>query len=335
MKMTSKLKEKLLFLAFYTSLMVCITGSIFGTYAWYQYSSRAGIAYEGTAIGDSDSIQVGLFSENKLSGFASKYGFSEDITSYPGSYVYWNTGENVSAEALSEFEGILGYSANEVGPCTSGSYVTGDSINLKAAPMYLETAINKTAKKDRYTYLPLVFKGGAGRSVYIESLGYECDSDVGDAFRIAVEDPNTPNASFIMSPSRLNDVILDVAGNLNLNKDGYYDFQDGYECIYGEYTNKSLLPDKYDGSKDYEEDETTTFNANHHVNVRGYSFTPKTAEYLGTDTVLMNKSLATIGTNGVGRANIIVYLEGWDKTCVDSVTGSEYNLNLTFSTGGN
>lgn len=315
--------------------MVCITGSIFGTYAWYQYSSRAGIAYEGTAIGDSDSIQIGLYSDNRLSSFASKYGFNEDTTSYPGAYVYWNTKEDLTADIISEFEEIIGYSSNNVGPCTSGSYKTGDSIKLKAAPMHLETAIDKVAKHDRYTYLPLVFKGGVNRSVYIESLGYECETDVGEAFRVAVEDPHTNNSSFIMSPSRLNDVTIDVAGILNLNKDGYYDYQDGYECIYGEYESKNFLPYVYDGNKEYEEEETTTFTANHYKNIQGFSYVAKTATYLGTDTVLMNKPLATIQSNGVGRCNIAIYLEGWDRTCVDSVVGSNYNLNLTFTTGGN
>lgn len=339
MKLKKTNRNWILFATLYVSVIVCIFGSIFGTYAWYQYSSRAGVSYSGTAIGDSDGMQIGLISDRHLASFAASDQITEDTSSISGKYVYWVKGDGVNSDIINQFEEELGYAGSEIGPSSSGSYVTGDDFSLKTAPIMLEKTEFNPADKNRYSFIPMAIRTGANSNIYLQSSSIECDDEEGQiekAVRVSFVNPLDSSTNYIYNPSSLFDGHTAVGGILNLNaeSDIYYDFEGNKEHIYGEVESYTYNDSPYDGTLDVLDEYVTTFTANHHKGVYGVSYVPKTAEYFGSDSVLGQKPITYTGSNGgIAQVYMTVYLEGWDESCINAEIENSYSLNLEFTFG--
>lgn len=336
MKLKKTNRNWILFATLYVSVIVCIFGSIFGTYAWYQYSSRAGVTYSGTAIGDSDGMQIGLISDRQLAGFATSFDLTEDSSSLSGKYIYWVMGDGISSNVIDEFESRLGYASVNIGPSSSGSYTTGDNFSLKAAPIKLQRNEFNPAEKNRYSYIPLAFKVGLNANIYLQDSSIECEGNIEKAARISFVNPNDKASNYIYNPSSSIDGQLPVGGILNLdaNTDAYYDFEGNKEHIYGEVESFTYNTTPYDGSIEVGEDDVTTFTANHHAGVYGVNYVPKTAEYFGKESVIGLKPITyTNASTGIAEVDMTVYLEGWDPSCINAELENSYSLNLEFTFG--
>jgi len=319
-------------------LIISIFGSFVGTYCWYENNkAKAYVTYGGTAIGDSESIQVGLASENKLNGFAEKYGLIEDHTTIDTKYIYWSSDSQLRSSVVKEFETLIGHASNEMIPVTSGSYDEGDELVLKSAPSYLNRNLNNIAGKSCYSYIPLAFRGGQGVfNYYVNKSELRAENNVKEAVRICFENPNIANSRFIYNPSNAANGETTVGGLLNLDAftDDLYDYPLGTdeEYIYGEFSNLSYSGEKYTGQKEVKPEDVTTFRSNHQANLYIPTFTPKTAVYKGSGSVLGQKVLTyTDSTTNVALLNMTVYIEGWDHAIVDQNLLSEYDLLLSFT----
>ena len=67
---------------------LCLTASISGTFAWYTYSTRTGLTFEGASVADVGSLQIGIVSNIKIPDYQD-FGFEEDTT-VPYKYIYWS-----------------------------------------------------------------------------------------------------------------------------------------------------------------------------------------------------------------------------------------------------
>ena len=92
----------------------------------------------------------------------------------------------------------------------------------------------------------------------------------------------------------------------------------------------------------------TTFTSRHHKDVKYFSdldscINPRYANYLGTETVFPQKNAqgdlegnyavcrtGNAASHYLGLFNMIIYLEGWDHTVIDSQLQNKFYLGLTF-----
>lgn len=318
------------------SLIVGFFGSIIGTYAWYTYKSSVEINYSGTAIGEKGGLRVGLISEKRNTQLVDKFGLEEDTVSLPNNYIYWS-GDGLTAKMTSCYSENLGYASSVISPVTSGPYLPGDKLNLDSAPSYLYDGVGHAAEKQYYSRLRLAFQEGTStlRSyLHIQKCDLKCDNDeICNAVRVNFETPKNTN-NFIFNPSTENDGIDEVAGVLNLDKDKYFDYgEDKKEFIYGYTESASHKSEPY--QKDTKDDEHAydTFHAMHREGVYGAEYEAKTATYYGTKTTIENSEILTSPdlSTAFSELTMTVYLEGWNKSMVDTQEGHNFSLELVLT----
>ena len=235
-------------------------GSISGSLAWWAYSTRASVAYEGTSVTTSRQLQIGLkldasiFDDAAVTALESA-GLTEDVTLKTAEYRYVFTpaGTGMNAEAVKAYltaEGI--YSSNDLCPVTSNEFTTGDDLELKEPLLSGRPINNEDALTNKYVYLPFVFRIKklntlntfvSGQKIYLSSIKASASSDnpsslIQNALRIYF-DNGTAAERFILNVGGTNSTT--VAGVLDLNQDGLYDsygidtLTPNKEIIYGDY----------------------------------------------------------------------------------------------------
>ena len=329
MNIRTKTKTRIAFFGIYGMLVLSALGSMVGTYAWYQYSARAGMTYHGTVVNDSGTMSVGLFSAVNLPD-ATAVGLEEDKNVHN---LYWST-NSIGYEAISYFMRMNGYATNKIAPVTSSYFEIGSAFALRQNPTP-NTPYNpySFANRGTYCYLPLVFKtGGVRPSVMLTDLQLSSNGNLDAGVRMYID---AGEECFIFNPSSDNDGFTIVGGVLDLTTDGYFDYDssDKKEFVYGEYESISYLstPSGYD--EPLPESERTSFNGKHAegtyaVDEENSIF--KSAHYLGKNSVLNNKILG-YSFHGYTRIDFTIYLEGWDHSIVDQEVGNYFNLDLDFA----
>ena len=372
--------------------VVSLAGSSLGTLAWYAYSTRATMAYTGTAVRKTEQLQIGL-----LWGDAEKAADTTFETTYKvtkeviGDYSYYfmPAGVGFSSTAINYYLSKFGHATNELPPVTSRTYTSG-AVTLWESPTYLYNNSFAVAPAIRYVELPFVFRiltnSGTGvegtddgsvanANIWLtDALAQtEGEKDVANSLRIHVHNLSEANASkqFILNPNAVSSGNTIVAGLLDLNNDGYYDFDsvdgDYQEIVYGDRT----VPDPYSyttfdaddeanfadingtgaGNVSYDVEKRTTFYGRHRAEVKGFStlnnITRNTAHYLSFEDIRptendgvftgdypMAKTSVETDSEGnltaIGRADLTIWLEGWDHSIVDSNIGARFNLGLQF-----
>lgn len=251
--------------------------------------------------------------------------------------VYWfcEGGTGMSSEAVYIYTQAMkdvpgyGYSFSSITPVTTRVYKTGDTATFNKAPTAGEKALGVEADHDNYCRMDFAFRVSqtdllghdrflSGKDLYLRGVGVETRKgetriDSAGAVRVYFE---SNEGSFVFNPSSENDGATKVGGVLDLNGDGYYDYNAtnpyadvsngdyfGYEYIYGDYTvndgsdetNKATYySTDTESQQNYASDETlpstkSTFLGSHRAGVKGYddysAFTLGESEYLGTKTV--------------------------------------------------
>lgn len=372
--------------------VVSLAGSSLGTLAWYAYSTRATMAYTGTAVRKTEQLQIGL-----LWGDAEKAADTTFETTYKvtkevigdHSYYFMPAGVGFSSTAINYYLSKFGHATNELPPVTSRTYTSGD-LTLWESPTYTYNNSFSEAAPIRYVELPFVFRVLTNSGTGVEGTNdgsvananiwltdalaqTEGEKDVANSLRVHVHNYSEANASkqFILNPTAVSSGNTVVAGLLDLNNDGYYDFKeiDGHytELVYGDRT----VPDPYSyttfdaddevsfadindtgaGNVTYDAEKRTTFYGRHHAAVKGFTtlndITRNTAHYLSFEDIRptendgvftgdypMAKTSVEEDSEGnltaIGRADLTIWLEGWDHSIVDSNIGARFNLGLQF-----
>lgn len=362
--------------ALYSAVAVGIAGSIVGTYAWYSYNNVAFLDFTGASISNSNNLDIGLVmgdtgdSATQISTFETntKGLVDKDTTTITGKTIFW-AHSSLRQDVINEYLTVKGYAHNVMKPVTSGSYVdeeTSGAVSLKAAPglTTLEEdyiAIDTAASSANYIYLPLIFRvskveaGTEGvvqnKAIYLSNAEVTKTSGaekLKNAFRISMEDPHETNDEVILNPTSTDDGEDAVGGVLNLDRDGFYDYnKDMKEIIYGEVEDTPAVTwsGALSGFQDSDGNtataveveagkaDTSTFDAYHRKGVKKASFTAKTAAYKGTDNYygVTNPSAVTnTRTDGYGRLNCKIWIEGWDLDVIDLNADAAFSLGLSF-----
>ena len=269
-------------------------GSISGSLAWWAYSTRVTVSYQGTSVSTSEQLQIGIkldatrFNDSKVEQLTD-LGLEEDDTLRTASYryVFAKAGGGLPADTISTYltaEGV--YSHDELAPVTSRTYTTGDELTLYESLIAGHAKNTDVALTSKYVYVPFVFrilklnavsvedKYADGRDIYLSKILAEAgssnpDSDIADGIRVYF-DNGTGSNRFILDvgDKTENDTSsVDVCGFLDLSKSGQYDIDENKkEILYGDYT--GTLTDSF-----VPEETATTLSNINNVDVEGLDLT--------------------------------------------------------------
>lgn len=322
--------DKLIFTSIYSLLIISAIGTMSGTFAWYEYSTRAETGFRGTAVNDAKELKMGILSDVVLSE-ASQYGLVKDDT-HPN--IYWAE-EGLDSDTLSYFLRECGYASNSLFPTTSGAYTQGDDFQIKMNPSKLAPNLID-AVKENYVFLPLVFKAQGDISaatnfeVKLVDLDITSPTNLKDGVRINITNEYD---SYVFAPSHRQGGEVVVGGALDLDNDGYNDDFVGKEFFYGEAETLEYSTTPAGPGEVLPKGQRTSFNGIckegiYPIDKEKSVF--KTASYYGTDDVLEKLDVAKAIDNELAFCNITVYLEGWATTTIDKEVGNAFNLDLTF-----
>ena len=337
---------------------VSLAGLVCGTFAWYSYATRAGFTdYHGTTVSDMGYLEIGLVCDKYLYDYAD-YNLQMDTSVlYTGAhkFIYWSKGTTLEAKAINYVVHANGYASTVIEPTTTGSndLIEQNGFNLYRKPTWNNGyPLDSTgyAFKNTYVKLQFVFRShqsedGAeqfGNDVYLVNCRLVTSNDeitngqIHKAVRFHI---NNKRGSYIVSPSSEEGGTNNVGGILDLDLNGYYDYNDeNRETVYGEYEGTY----SYESSPRSEDtnvpkQDRTSFVANHKKGIYALdqsSFTPKTVSYDGLSKLTSREypiAVSDSNFNGLSYGEIDVYLEGWDPHVVDQEQESAFNLDLSFS----
>ena len=333
-----------------------LAAAVCGTFAWYTYATRTGLEkqYHGTTVGDMGSLQAGLISEVQLEDYL-EYDLAEDDRTLAdeGKLIYWCK-EKIEAKTINYVLNENGYASTRLTPVTTSEYdytsASLDDFTLYHRPTYrinYNTAnpafISET---DAYCRLNFVFRFEdidnigeylPGYDVFLSGCEIDGVHEGHEVYKAARFFFRNGYEQFLINPTANEDGEDVVGGVLDLDADGFYDFDEsGYEVIYGESADYSYNEEKTSENGSLTFNERTTFIANHKKDVYAInplSFEPKVVNYTSIDRFTSKaKAITTMDENyhNLGRFDFFIYYEGWDTHLVDSEQGYGFNLDLTF-----
>lgn len=348
-------KERLQVISFAIFFNVLLAGSVCGTFAWYTYATRTGFEdpYHGTTVGDVGSLDIGLVSNIQLSEHES-YELTEDAEtlSDEGKYIYWCNSDPVQATTINYVLNSNGSATTTLHPVTSGAFdMSSDPsyFHLYRNPHFLDSyAIDAAdyAEQTDYVFIPFVFRYEeaeepgqyvADKEIFLSKCNVETDVDGKEIYKSVRVFTSNNNKGYLINPTADADGKNDVGGILDLNKDGFYDFDDFmYEKVYGEYEYYEYLSTPTEESGTLSEEETNSFVSNHRQGIYAVNeenFVPKTVSYKCMKQFADKEQSVSI-TDGsyhnLACLNIYVYSEGWDLHVIDQEEGAGFNLDLSF-----
>jgi len=334
---------------------ILLAGSVCGTFAWYTYATRTGFEkqYHGTTVGDMGTLQGGLVSDVELPDFLD-YDLAEDKTTLEeeNKIIYWCK-EKIEARTINYVIGNNGSSTTKVDPVTTGSndIVSPDDFHLFKNPSFLSDYSlddQSYAKTSSYVYIPFVFRYEdpdsigtytPNKPIYFTSCDIEMSEnsygrEMYKAGRLYVSNRTT---GYIINPTATSNGFDKVGGILDLNGDGFYDYDDDMkEHIYGQSISSRYLDDPTPIDGTIPEEERTSFVANHKQGV--YALDEETYEseivsYENMDS-FMNKSKSVTVTDenyhNLGILDFYIYIEGWDLHVINQNAGAGFNMDIKF-----
>ncbi|MBQ9458151.1 MAG: hypothetical protein IJU64_06620 [Bacilli bacterium] len=302
-----------------------IAGSISGTVAWYQYSTRSTVAYSGASAHCSESIQIRIRS-TKTDGFGE---WKQDLTSTDIATYLAATTANGGANRTA--------ATNELRPVTSGELAAGAvAATLYKNPIYQYaemTSWGEASAEVDYIVIPLEIRvkdvTGADTDSYLAKKIYVSDVtlqaatdnpsgkiDVSSALRVGV--------SAVTAPDSGNPVFADYAtfaksadpvkvyGKLDLNNDGIIDQTEGYDFSTGR-------ADVLYGVN--EKTAVATANTKVTSNVVGVADD-------STATAIVGKEIGSTSATKNLYVNLKIYLEGWTELSTKTATSGSDTVDV-------
>ena len=292
--------KKLITSAMLTLIGASMVGSVAGTVAWYQYSTRASAAYVGTSTKCSEKLQVVVGNKTEAEAKADGDWKTALSSSNILDYIASKDDQNLTT-------------AGQVTPVTAGNQKKDAALNtLKAHPVYNYTEYSawQDAAVTDYVTFPLTFRvvdvDGASTTstlaqdmdLYLQDLLIQVHSgnpdgkgDISDAIRVHFATTETNPKYWLFSNKG---VTIDTCGELDLDGDTHpdaasargtnYSFENTTTLTYGDATSKE----------------------------EAY----KLADVKATDTngVLTDgQAIGKIVANTTLTINVTIWLEGWQK----------------------
>ena len=358
-----KIKKKSIIIpAFALLIGASLAGSISGTVAWYQYSTRVNAAYVGVSGGTSGNLQMRL---------------------RDGDYNA-QTGDWVSRLSIADIESYLNGTAEAYGselvPITSGALAKDAALPdyFYLNPVYGVGAYSGWAKASEanYVVIPLqlryIERDGVGdpdkqsvaKEVFLTELLIQEDHtnaaneklDLSDAIRFHIDAYSDDDA--LVPANHVNRLIskqggtTETSGNLDLDGDGVLDKEYANDDKYG-FEGNALQAITYGAGRQYSFSNGTDLVENQvWHNAKGDSGTdekvyPMVAESDGLDIVDANKEYDAGKSKSIGstvaseskylNVDITIWVEGWqsfekEDHSFSSIWNEDY-INSKFNVG--
>ncbi len=281
-----------------------IVGSISGTAAWYQYSTRATAELSGVAGGVTEDL---LISDNANNGFGSVLTIQNEFTLKP-----------ITSEALALDKAPTKFYKNPMYQSTKPS-TWGEATSAD----YYEFTVYAKVRQNDGGNNPTYF---ANKNIYLTDVTFQAITgdgkyDVTEALRVAVYD--AAGAGFATysqtdySATGMNVYgPLDLGGPVGNDTAKKYTWQNGTfpELVYGEETVDEKPVAKTYGGHEKAADDTTHKIADD-----------------SDPTDIKGKALAitTSTTDAVKVCTIRIYLEGWAKLGEENAKSSIWDITKT------
>ena len=306
-------KNRLIVPALSLLIGVTLAGSISGTIAWYQYSTRANAAYVGVSSGTTGNLQLRLNGGEWLTRLT-----KNDVASYLSS-------ANIG---------------NDIKPITSGNMDKNDAVpaNFYRNPIAGKGEYAKWEKADQSNYivLPLELRfveknENVAKDVYLSDLYIASDAnnaadkkDLSDAIRFHISSNDGTNQINRLISKQGGSVAtngkldLDNDGNLDQaytgNKYGFGDDNELVDVIYGEGNQVSYAADVDNGLIVGTNDENLDLDK------------------LDLDGVSKSIGKTVASDSNYLKVNITIWVEGWQEFAGSSIWDKDY-IDSTFDVG--
>ena len=328
-----------------------IAGSISGTVAWYQYSTRSTVAYQGASAHCSENLQVRLAKD----GQTAEEGWQQDLTS-----------DKIKAFLTADGASRAGQgdNYNVLRPVTSGDLAADKAaVKFYKSPIYQYknyTDWDEASKSQDFIELPLEFRvqdvdGNttrallSGKGIYITDLTIEAADvtgkrDIKEAVRVSFqteyptsEDPRSvAGRTYAYNASSTN-----VYGTLDLNQDHspdkplHYDWETGTpeDLVYGDEGKTAVSIATHNGSNAKIVSDGST---GHETEIADDS-NPRDIKGSPLGTTANDEAK-------LFKVTVRIYLEGWQalkSTDAGSASalwddtqfvGAKFNVGMRFST---
>lgn len=369
-----------------SGVLASFVGALSGTLAWYSYSTNASLSYRGTSVYASSSLQIGLYNgtvENPiLSAEKAEELNLEEVQEGGLDYLFVKDGSSLDSKTIATYLVASGYGAYYLTPVTSKAYSENEDLTLYNSIRYQETNVSSFAEKRTYAKIPLVFRIPytdnstteylKDEKIYLTDIPthtVDGDGSLNGGIRVyvntysslptleEVEGTSTRDTSsdlrYLIAPGKDEQGSTRIGGILDMNDDGYYDFdtENNLEYIYGSYTG---TPTRTQMTEDSPLDdvngtgstEASTFLAKHWRSTKAITsydgLTFDEADYYAPDDIY--PTISTDGTytgnyplaitdseTGLGRVDLTIYLEGWDFAITNASQEHSFQLGLEFS----
>ena len=302
-----KIKKKLVIIPLFAFLTCAsLAGSISGTLAWYQYSTRTNAAYVGISGGKSGNLQIRFQGQNN---WATRLTVAEV-----------NDWLNSTAEKV----------GSELSPITSGNMLKDDVLpnKLFGNPIYGHDVYDEwqEASVKNYVVLPLELRfverdegqeNAVSKNIYLSDLTIQDNSnnilndkkDLAKAIRVHVHSEGAgENVNHLIS---LDGGETLTNGKLDLSGDGHNDQKyNGSDKRYG-----------FDGG----ELEEITYGEGKQESyaVSDLTVTPSDTD-LSLSDVTPEKVIGKTVADGVLKLDITIWVEGWQKFDDSPIWDSKY-----------
>ena len=353
------MNKKKLILAMYIGVITLAVASVSMSVAWYAASRTLYINGINISIDTDRDLKI----SSSLDG---DYVERIDHTEREANGVFFPTTSAHSHEWMStqsdmpifydesrsyEQENAVTYTRTDSGFFSEKFYLLADDdlyITLDAEKTFIEANEAYNASYAEFLFNEYQAHQDAHYKDYSKEELYEMLNRVVKAMRysILIKDENEYSYT-IIDPHLEGETLL--GGLLDNDSDLYYDFytkegsDEQYERVYGEVIgDKSLYVYDEALSSDSEILDSTTppnaFNAHHKANVKRFNLEEslnkgleiKKEEAIGLENFTANDFRFPVYRNKPKEIVISIYIEGWDKECVNYTMGAAFVSNLTF-----
>ena len=269
-----------------------------------------------------------------------------------GKYIYWCK-EIIKAETINYVIHNNGSATTKMFPVTSASFDDFDNpqnfqLYRDPKPKSNYTVGNRDdyAATINYAHIPFVFRYEdedhpgqylANKNIHMTHCNVETTVDEKELYKSVRVYADNGERGYLINPSAEQDGFNYVGGILDLDKDGFYDYDnENREIIYGESISSSYFDDPTASDGTIPQEEVTTFVANHKKGIYAVdedNYQAKTVNYHGL-TKFTSKQVAITTTDAnyhdIAKCYLTIYFEGWDQHVVNSELGSGFNIDFEF-----
>jgi len=322
-----------------------LSAFVTSTIAWFAVSDI--LQVRNISIGyNSEDFQIGLL-KNGTVDYSSAIDVSEDVKLTPVSSMYeskWFSESDLVD--LAKVDATFPRFMSSYPSYTSGQLDTHETEY--ASEGYYQMELYFSSNKDTYVFLDTTtsITANAARNAAIAAQTGDAVSDLNKVASCLRASFYGDEGYTIYEPNVTASSATPLAGRLDvLYNDGYYDYDDNNrEILYGDYNYDSCTL-AYDAADPTSPEATVTatngFDALTKPGVQALdlaksanlAITAETTYPLSalTLTAATQHPLLFIPANGVRRMVLSLYVEGWDRDCVNSVKDASFLANLVFS----